>query len=152
MILKNKADFIERRITERDRWGKLRYGLYRIAKNKKLGMSSFPSGDIVLEPIYDYISVFSMNYDYGLLLEKDGKYGLLIEDKIDIPVEYDKIDWMSPYILIYKNGKVGACKSDGIKLLPVEYDSISYDEDRRIVKANKGAEVFYFDEFGKPLV
>lgn len=122
-----------------------------IAKNCRVGLCGRYNYEVVLEPVYSQISIWNENDDY-ILLEKDGKYGLLIEDKIGVPVEYDKIDWMSPYILIYKNGKVGACKSDGIKLLPVEYDSISYDENRRIVKANKGVEVFYFDEFGKSLV
>lgn len=122
-----------------------------IAKNCRVGLCGRYNYEVVLEPVYSQISIWNENDDY-ILLEKDGKYGLLIEDKIDVPVEYDKIDWMSPYILIYKNGKVGACKSDGIKLLPVEYDSISYDENRRIIEVNKGSEFFHFDEFGKPLV
>lgn len=149
--LKKEADFIERRITERDRWGELDYGLYIIAKNKKLGMLSFPSGDIVIEPRYDSVSKSYMSYGY-YRLEKDKKCGLLKDDKLVIPVEYDKIEWLSQYILVGKKGKVGLCSSVGTEIIPIEYDAILYDENRKIIEANKGSEFFHFDEYGKPLV
>ncbi len=149
--LKKEADFIERRITERDRWGEIDYGLYIIAKNKKLGMLSFPSGDIVIEPKYDSISKSYMSYRY-YRLEIDKKCGLLKDDKLVIPVEYDKIEWLSQYILIGQNGKVGLFSSSGTEIIPIEYDAILYDENRKIIEANKGSDFFHFDEYGKPLV
>lgn len=149
--LKKEADFIERRITERDRWGEIDYGLYIIAKNKKLGMLSFPSGDIVIEPKYDSISKSYMSYRY-CRLEIDKKCGLLKDDKLVIPVEYDKIEWLSQYILIGQNGKVGLFSSSGTEIIPIEYDAILYDENRKIIEANKDSEFFHFDEYGKPLV
>lgn len=154
-FIKANVDFIEQEVTEGVSRRQIALGSHIIiAKNKKIGMMTFPDGDIVLEPIYDDIYEWEeLSHDYTFyLLEKDKQFGLFRKNKIVVPVEYDELEWMPPFILIGKNGKVGLCSSTGTELIPIEYDAMHYDENRRIVKANKGAEVFYFDEFGKPLV
>jgi hypothetical protein len=84
-------------------------------------------GNIILEPIYDSISV---KKDQGYIeVTVDGNHGIYsMQGELIVPIIYDKIImdyFMSDNVIIVKNGDMyGMYSGDGELLLPVEFYSI----------------------------
>nr|WP_321234098.1 WG repeat-containing protein [uncultured Psychroserpens sp.] len=120
---------------------------YLLYNNNKVGMHTNKG---TIEPKYDDIGAFEFRgYDYVAIIkldyEKDyfgttinGKVGIMnYKEEILVPHVYDKIIYCKPYLqnatypdkfVVFKERKQGVVNITGELLLPIEYDTIEFDE------------------------
>ena len=91
------------------------------------------NGEIILEPIYDFID---FNIGSHFVVQRNNKYGIIdLNGRAILPITYDDIsryggEGNSPENLFYRvrmNNKIGLMNQRMQLVIPIQYDDISYD-------------------------
>ncbi len=100
------------------------------------------------EEISDWDSLTGLTFH---LLRNNGKQGIFFKNSVLLPPEYDEIKMDEDAFILYKGDKLGLYDFSGKEIIPIQFDSISYqdDDEQTIVrqwKAIRGNSVSYFSE------
>lgn len=98
---------------------------YRISKDKKRGIID-KQGKVILRPIYDDVSTFSLSNRELFKVKNNEKYGIVNrEGKVIIPIEFEYIDDLNDnYLVMTPQRKMGLYDKNGNNILPVKYQWI----------------------------
>lgn len=95
-------------------------------KTNKVGLIN-PNGDIVIDIIYDNISVFEDKY---IIASLDNKYGIVnFKNEEIIPFEYDNIYSVGNFIILEKNKKLSIANSNAKIYIDSKIDSTTDNRD-----------------------
>ena len=109
------------------------------------GVISYEGGCEEILPIkYDKIKCIGPK---NLLTQKKGKYGIYswVDEKFIVPEEFSKITLLTNYILVEKDGNIGAYSFEGEILVPTENSYLEL----LVSKSIKNHEIFIFGVKGK---
>lgn len=96
------------------------------------------NGEVVLEPIYDFIN---FNIGEHIVVEKDKKYGILdLNGRTILPIKYDCITsygegqktFSNIFYTVRMNNKVGLLNKNLQLVIPIQYDDITYDDTYKV--------------------
>lgn len=95
-------------------------------KTNKVGLIN-PSGDIVIDIIYDHISVFEDKY---IIASLDNKYGIVnFKNEEVIPFEYDNIYSVGNFLILEKNKKLSIANSNAKIYINSKIDTTTDNRD-----------------------
>ncbi|MBD8082340.1 WG repeat-containing protein [Chryseobacterium caseinilyticum] len=120
--------------------------------NDKMGIIEMTTGKVVIEPLYDDITIDRSTKYWA---KKDNKYGIIDKNgKTVLPHEFSEVN--STYggnenSIVVKDGKYGMYDADKNEILAPVYDSISKNGGNGFVMTKMGSKYGFIDLLGKEL-
>ncbi len=110
--------------------------LAKTSLNQKSGLIDL-AGNVVVEPIYDYINYYDKGY---FRFNKDGKMGLLDRSgNVIIAPQYDYLfDIENGYVRVEQDQKYGVLDLDGNVVIDIKYDNLKAYSDGYFVYQKDG--------------
>ena len=115
-------------------------GLIQFEVEGKWGFANIYTGEIRIDPVWDYASPFYSGYarvslgtkiehcSDGQIMMQGGKYGYIDRNgKVVIPLEYDDVrnkSYDENYFEVAKNGKWGTIDKENSVIISLDWDSV----------------------------